>query len=84
MTQILTSIVKFEIFSLFFIYTIIPEMSDTIVSPISYIPAYGGKFVNGKLVGYGSIINNVDKINQYGYFTNGVLDSTPIASQYIE
>lgn len=61
-------------------------MANTIVlvPPILYIPAYGGKFSNGKIIGYGSIRDNVNKVNKQGYFVNGKLDNSPIDSQYIE
>lgn len=61
-------------------------MSNAVVliPPITYIPVYGGYFLNGRIIGYGAIRNNISKINQQGYFVNGVLDSSPIASQYIE
>ena len=58
--------------------------STVLVPPTLYIPAYGGRFVNGKIVGYGAIRDNINKINQVGYFTNGVLSNAPIASTYIE
>jgi hypothetical protein len=49
-----------------------------------YTSAYGGYFSNGKIVGYGAIRDNINKINQVGYFSNGVLSSAPIVSTYIE
>ena len=61
-------------------------MSSSIVlePPILYLPSYGGYFANGKIVGYGAIRDNINKINQIGYFTNGALSNAPVASTYIE
>lgn len=58
--------------------------SQVLVPPILYLPSYGGSFSNGRIVGYGSIRDNVSKISQQGYFANGVLSDAPIVSTYIE
>jgi len=58
--------------------------SQVLVPPVLYLPSYGGHFVNGRIVGYGLIRDNINKISQQGYFTNGVLSDAPIVSTYIE
>lgn len=58
--------------------------STVLIPPITYIPAYGGIFRNGSIVGYGAIRNNVTKVNMQGYFCDGLLSNSPIMSIYIE
>lgn len=55
-----------------------------IVPPVLYVPAYGGTFKNGQIIGYGSIRDNINKKICTGYFSDSLLSPSPIMSTYIE
>lgn len=58
--------------------------TNFVIPPVALVPAYGGYIKNGQIVGYGTMRDNVNKINQTGYFSNGLLQVSPIMSTYIE
>lgn len=58
--------------------------NNIVIQPIALIPAYGGQIKNGRLVGYGSIRDNINKVIYTGYFSGGLLQPAPIESSYIE
>lgn len=59
-------------------------MNNVLIPPVALIPAYGGYIRNGQIIGYGSIRDNVRKINMTGFFSGGVLQPTGLVSSYTE